>query len=301
MKLNEKLIYAPGFADLHVHSSRSDALSCWNPEEVLHMAQHCGIAHIAISDHNMLNEDWQKQSDHFGIDVISSTEMSSAYTAGGRLVEPHIVGFRVNPEGPAVQRIAAAHQQSREGYLRAMLDGLRADPEPIDISYEELTARNPQSKHIGRVAIGEIIIKRGFAKDMDEVYHRRLGRESGAPSFVESTEYLKYEPVETVIRAIMDSGGLPILAHLPYYNLTEKQELELLALVKEAAGDQACMETEYTGYDRQTVERLKGLAKYFGMAESTGSDFHGYEGHELKLGSYEIYRELQKKWEKHHG
>ena len=301
MKLNEKLIYAPGFADLHVHSSRSDALSCWSPEEVLHMAQHHGINHVAISDHNMLNENWEKQSEHFGIDVISSTEMSSAYTAGGRLVEPHIVGFRLNPKADAIRKIAEKHQQSREGYLRAMLDGLRADPEPIDISYEELIARNPQSKHIGRVAIGEVIIERGFAKDMDEVYHRRLGRESGAPSFVESTEYLKYEPLETVIRAIMASGGLPILAHLPYYNLTEKQELELLALVKEVAGNQACMETEYTGYDRKTVERLKHLAKYFGMAESAGSDFHGYEGHELKRGSFEIYSKLQQKWEKYHG
>ena len=301
MKLDEKLIYAPGPADLHVHTNRSDALSCWNPEEVILEAKSRGLAHVAISDHNILNEKWKKQSEHFGIDVISSTEMSRAYTADGRLFEPHIVGFRVNPLRSSIRGIAKKHQQCRDGYLNAMLDGLRADPEPIDISYEELKTRNPFSRHIGRVAIGEIIIERGFAKNMEEVYARRLGRESGAPSYVDSTEYLKYESVETVIRAIMESGGLPILAHLPYYNMTEQQELQLLALVKEVAGDQACMETEYTGYDRQTVDRLKHLAKYFGMAESTGSDFHGYEGHVLKQGSFEIYRKLQEKWEKYHG
>lgn len=301
LMLNEKLIYAPGFADLHTHSSRSDALSGWNPEEVILAAKSRGITHIALTDHNLLNEKWYKQSEHFGVDVISSTEMSAAYKAGEKKKEPHIVGFRVDPWAEPIRRIAEKHQQCRDGYLNAMLDGLRACPEHIDISYEELIQRNPYSKHIGRVAIGEIIIERGHAKNMEEVYKRWLGRESGAPSFVESTDYLLYEPVETVIRAIMDSGGLPILAHLPYYGLTEEEERILLGIVKDVAGDQACMETEYSGYDRKTVERLKSLAKYFGMAESTGSDFHGYEGHVLKQGSHKIYRNLQNKWEKYHG
>ena len=301
MKLNEKLIYAPGFCDVHVHTHRSDALSCWSPEKVLLRARDMGINHVAISDHNILNEDWLEQSEKYAIDVISSTEMSSAYIADERLVEPHIVGYRVDPQKAAIRAIVKKHQQSRDIYLNAMLDGLRISPEQINITLEELKKRNPVSQSIGRVHIGEVIIERGRAKDMDEVYKRWLGRESGAPSYVDRTEYLKYENVETVIRAIMDSGGLPIVAHLPYYGMTEAQEMQFLGLVKEVAGDQACMETEYTGYERQTVERLKDLAKYFGMAESTGSDFHGYEGHELKCGSLEIYSKLQEKWEKYHG
>lgn len=302
MKRKETLIYKPGYCDLHVHTHRSDALSMMSPEKVLQMARERGLTHIALSDHNIVNDDWQKQSGEFGIDVISSTEMSSGHTDKGKLFEPHIVGFRVDHQAEPIRSLSQKHQQCRDGYLNAMLDGLRADPyEPIDISYEELIRRNPFSKHIGRVAIGEIIIERGHAKNMEEVYKRRLGRESGAPSFVESTEYLKYETVETVVKAILASGGLPILAHLPYYNMTEQQEIRLLTLVKDVAGEYACMETEYTGYSPETVARLKHLAKYFGMTESTGSDFHGYQGHELKQGSFEIYMGLQKKWEKYHG
>lgn len=300
-KLDEKLIYQPGFADIHVHTNRSDALSCWNPEEVIQQAKRRGITHIALSDHNITNENWRRQSEYFSIDVISSTEMSSAYTDNGILFEPHIVGFRINPKAEPIRSIVQKHKQNRDWYLSAMLDGLRICPEQIVITLEELKNRNLASHSIGRVAIGEIIIERGYAKNMDEVYQRWLGRESGAPSYVDSTRYLNYENTEIVIRGIMDSGGLPIVAHLPYYGMTEQQELEFLGLVKDVAGDQACMETEYTGYDRMTVDRLKRLAKHFGMAESTGSDFHGYEGHVLRQGSYEIYRNLQNKWEKHHG
>jgi len=301
LKLDEKLIYQPGFADIHVHTNHSDALSCWNPEEVILAAKSRGITHIALADHNITNENWWKQSKHFGVDVISSTEMSSAYEDDGILFEPHIVGFRVDPLADAICSIVQKHRQNRDWYLNAMLDGLRICPEAIDISLEELKKRNPASFSIGRAHIGEIIIERDYAKDMDEVYKRWLGQESGAPSYVDRTKYLKYEHVAVVIRGIMDSGGLPIVAHLPYYGMTEAQELKFLGLVKDVAGDQACMETEYTGYDRMTVDRLKRLAKHFGMAESTGSDFHGYEGHELKQGSYEIYRIQQKKWEKYHG
>lgn len=290
-----------GYCDLHVHTHRSDALSVWSPKKVLLRARQLGIKHIALSDHNMLNEDWLSQSLEFGIDVISSTEMSASYTDGGLLFEPHLVGFRVNPQEKEIQRIAKIHQQNRAGYLNAMLDGLRICPEAIDISYEELLEANPNSGHIGRVAIGDIIITRGLAENMDEVYARWLGRESGAPSYVDSKRFLIYENLEAVIRGIMKACGLPIVAHLPYLNMTEEQEYRFLSIVKEIAGDTACMETEYGDYPRQTVERLKRLAKHFGMAESTGSDFHGYKGSNLKCGNPEIYQKLQEKWEKHYG
>lgn len=289
------------FCDLHVHTNRSDALRIWTPEKVLLRAKSLGIMHVAISDHNIVNEEWQEQSLQTGVDVISSTEMSSRLILEENQFEPHIVGFRVNPKAETIRQIVKKHQQSRKGYLMAMLNGLRADPEdPIDISYEELTERNPDSFSIGRVAIGEIIIERKKAKDMQEVYARRLGRESGAPSYVDSKTYLKYENVELVIQAIIQSGGLAIAAHLPYYGMTEEEEYQFLSIVKDTAGHLAGMETEYAGYPKSTVDRLKRLAKYFGMVESTGSDFHGYEGSDLLQGNPEIYKTMQSVWEKYH-
>ena len=252
----------PGFCDLHVHTHRSDALSIWSPEKVLLRARNMGITHVALSDHNMLNEDWRRQSEKYDMDVISSTEMSTELIVDGEKFEAHIVGFRIDPFAEPIRRIAAKHQQNRDRYLNAMLDGLRADPyDPIDISYEELKAKNPHSHHIGRVAIGEIIIERGKAKDMREVYEHRLGRESGAPSYVDSRDFLKYESVETVVNAIIESGGLPIVAHPPY-NMSDKAERILLETVREMAGPLACMETEYGDYPKAEVERLKRLAKY---------------------------------------
>lgn len=291
----------PGYCDLHVHTNRSDAMSIWTPEKVLLRARDMGITHVALADHNIVNEDWMEQSEKCDVDVICSTEMSAELIDDDVKFEPHIVGFRVNPFAEAIRGIAAKHQQSRDSYLTAILDGLRADPyDPIDISLEELKKKNHKSLHIGRVHIGEVIIEKGKAKNMREVYNRYLGKESGAPSYVDSREHLIYEKVEIVVRGIIDSGGLPIVAHPPY-NMTEKAMRTLLGIVKDVAGPLACMETEYGDYTKAEVERLKALAKYYGMTESTGSDFHGYEGLDLKQGSEDIYRTLQDLWEVHCG
>ena len=45
------------FCDLHVHTNRSDALRIWTPENVLLRAKSLGIMHVAISDHNIVNEE----------------------------------------------------------------------------------------------------------------------------------------------------------------------------------------------------------------------------------------------------
>lgn len=299
MNTNMNICRMDGCCDLHVHTNRSDALSQWSPEEVILRARGMGITHLAISDHNMLNADYRQQSEQYGMDVISSAEMSAALEMDGKTFEIHVVGFRIDPENPEVQALAKAHQQDRRPYIEAMLDGLRK--QGIMLTYEDLAERNPASRHLGRVALGQLLIEKGYAASMREVYSKYLGKESKSPSYVYGGDYLRYRQLSDVVEVIRRAGALPILAHLPYYGMTEDQETRLLALFKECAGETACMETEYGNYTDDVVQRLKSLAGRFGMAESTGSDFHGYKGMELKRGDPAIYRALQEKWEKYNG
>ena len=287
-----------GYCDLHVHTNRSDAMSPWSPEAVILRAKSMGITHLGLSDHNVLNEEYMEQSEKYGIDVISSCEFSADEEIDGVVGEYHVIGYRIDPFDPMVQALTERSRQNRDGYLKAMLDGLEL--ENIHLTLEELKEHNPQSHHIGRVAIGEILIERGYAKTMRQVYDAYLGRESGSPAYVPSKQYLKYPPLRDVVHGIIASGGLPILAHIPYYGLDEIRQYKLLKRFQFYARQWACMETEYGEYPPEVVLQQKQLAKTFGFVESTGSDFHGYEGLDLKQGDPGLYEKIQNHWEAVH-
>ncbi len=294
----EDLMKKDGFCDLHVHTNRSDAMSIWTPEKVILRAKSMGITHLALSDHNVTNPDYLEQSEHHGIDVISSAEFSANETIDGVLCEIHVIAYRINPNDPIIMDLVNRVHQNRDEYLKAMLHGLEL--EGIKITLEELKAHNPDSFHIGRVAIGEILIERGYAKTMREVYDRYLGKESGSPAYVPSNRFLKYPPLKEVVFTIVAAGGIPILAHVPYYGLDEIRQYKLLKRFRYCAKHRGGMETEYGDYPPHVVMRQKELAKLFWFVESTGSDFHGYEGLDLKQGSEELYRQIQNHWENFH-
>jgi len=297
MKYND-LMHRDGFCDLHVHTNRSDAMSRWSPEEVILRAKDLGITHLALSDHNMVNPAYLEQSLHYDIDVISSGEFSANEEINGQMYEIHVVGYRIDPEDAQILKLVEQSRQNRDLYLNAMLTGLQQ--EGIQITLEELKEHNPESFHIGRVAIGEILIERGHAKTMREVYDRYLGKESGSPAYAPSGQFLKYPSLRQVVLTIIGAGGLPILAHVPYYGMNDLQEYKLLHHFQWYARRWACMETEHGDYPPEIVEQQKHLVRIMDFVESTGSDFHGYEGLDLKQGSPEIFQKIQKHWEEVH-
>ena len=294
----EELMNKDGYCDLHVHTNRSDAMSMWTPEKVILRAKDLGITHLALSDHNMVNPAYRDQSLHAGIDVISSGEFSANEVIDGKTFEIHVVGYRIDPESPEILKLVEQSRQNRDYYLKAMLKGL--EQEGIYITLEELKERNRASGHIGRVAIGELLIERGYAKNMREVYDRYLGKESGSPAYAPSGLFLKYPRLHEVINAIKIAGGLPILAHVPYYGMTEIQEYKLFTRFYFCTRGFGGLETEYGDYQPEVVMAQKQIAEIFDFAESTGSDFHGYEGLDLKQGSQAIYQKIQKRWNEFH-
>ena len=74
--------------------------------------------------------------------------------------------------------------------------------------------------------------------------------------------------------AVLAAGGVPVLAHLYYYQLSDEENLRLVRYFKELAGDAAAMEVEYGRYPRHIRDRLADMAREYGLMPSAGSDYH---------------------------
>lgn len=265
------------FMDFHCHSTQSDGT--YTPLEVVQMAKEAGIGMLALTDHNILSPDPEQlaQEAGGGITLLRGVEMSCTHAfPSGKTVELHVVVLNYREEAPALQEISR-HNQSldREAYINAIADKLRQHG--IDVgNYRYLRTKYSAIRRIGRMTIAEEMVRRGFVSSVNEAFDRFIGAHGQALAYVPNP--VQFVSLAEVTAAAIQDRGIPILAHLFYYNtLTEPEQEELLALFRELGGPAAAMETEYAKYSRTQRKTLRAFARRFDLGVSAGSDFHGQE------------------------
>ncbi len=84
-----------------------------------------------------------------------------------------------------------------------------------------------------------------------------------------------------MIKYIKEIGAVAVLAH-PFLNLTEDKLIEFLPRAIEAG--LKGMECYYSLYDDNTTKKSLDIAKKISILTSGGSDFHGENKPDIKLG-----------------
>ena len=246
--------------DLHLHTTCSDGTRTL--AEMIQDAKEFGLNAIAITDHNQFALCDPMRADE--LEVIPGAEFSTFYRIqSGRLLEVHV------PK--ELHSVFRKIPLQRKQYLDAIIT--RLNNLGISLSYEELIYNYPDSNQIGRRHIAEILVKKGYAESITEVFDRLIGNRS--PYWVDSTKYMKYMSLESCVRKICEHGGLPILAHPYHYHCTDEEVLELIKVFKEMAGDNpAGLEVYYSKYDQSRRAELLKIAEQFGLYPSAASDRH---------------------------
>jgi predicted metal-dependent phosphoesterase TrpH len=254
------------YIDLHTHSCLSDG--SLTPVELLRAAQEAGIGTLALTDHNA-TADLKPLRDAFpDIRLIQGAEITCRYLDQ----ELHVVALGIDPENAKLRAVLRNNQPDRRPYLSAILEKLRALG--IDVgTYDELQAANPNSRHFGRMQIAKEMQRRGYVSTADEAFDLYMGAHGQRLAYVANP--LKYVTLEEAVEAILDAGGVPVLAHLYYYLLDAEGERALVRRFKELAGEKAAMEVHYAAYTREQRESLAAIADEFGLMHSCASDFHG--------------------------
>ncbi len=254
--------------DLHTHSVFSDG-TC-SPKELLILAKEAGLSAVALTDHNTIAgiKCFLEESKNFDVEAISGVEISSDYEG----TELHILALCIDEKNfKAVNDFLEIPVKRKEESNKLLADRLTENGYTVD--YDKLKSDNPGS--LNRVHFALELIKNGYVNSTKEAFDTVLSEKYG---FYEQP---KRYTVQEVIEFINSVNAVSVLAH-PLLNLSKQGLIDFLPKAKECG--LMAMETRYSKYSREEQKFSTRLAKEFALLESGGSDFHGDNKPDIRIG-----------------
>lgn len=279
--------------DLHVHSNKSDGT--YAPSDLVTLALSKGLAAFALTDHDTtegideaLAAAAAARAGGAEIEVIPGIEFSTEYEGK----DIHIVGIDIDYKGAAFQTYLKDFQESRDNRNRKMC--LKLAEHGVDITYEQLCTEFP-GRVLTRAHYATFLLQHGYVKSMSEAFDRYVG--DRAPCFLPRE---KVTPAQAV-SLILQSGGIPILAHPILYHMSDARLEKLVVSLKEAG--LVGIEAIYSTYNSAEERQIRKLATKYDLCISGGSDFHGGTKPGLEMGNgygklfvpYEVLEKLRAK------
>ena len=259
------------YIDLHCHTNCSDGVL--SHQELIDRARSAGIRILGISDHNYTEDLSDLRKVNPDMVLLQSAEFSCRYLdSANQDHELHIIGAGIDPNNKLIKEVLSKNEPDRRPYIDQILHRLRQLG--IDIgTYDDIKARFPDTHHVGRMQIAKVMTEMNFVNNVDAAFDKYIGAFGERLAYVENP--LQYASLEDVVAAILDAGGVPILCHLHYYRLDEKENHRLVKHFKDLAGDKAAMEVYYSRYSTSERYILLQLCLEYGVMISAGSDYHG--------------------------
>ncbi len=253
---------AHGVIDLHLHTVVSDGTD--SPPELLKAVRAAGITLFSVTDHDAIKcgrsipKLLRPQDPAF----LPGAEFSCR--DGER--KYHILGYGYDPAGEAIGQLAEHGHALRMKKVRGRLEFLEKEfgfTFPREELDRLLALDNPGKPHIAN-----LMVKHGYAETKEKAIRGYIDR------LRFRSEYLS--PGEA-IRGILESGGIPVLAHPAFGDgdqLIRGQELEERVRRLMDFG-LAGLECFYSGFSPQLREETLDLAVRYGLYVTCGSDYHG--------------------------
>jgi predicted metal-dependent phosphoesterase TrpH len=257
--------------DLHVHSTASDGVL--SPSEVVCLALEQGLTAIALTDHDTVSGVAEALRAAAGstLEVIPGVEINSE----GEWGDLHFLGYYVDCHNGALNERLQVVRDARLGRAYAMVKRLGELGLPVEWEHVRALA---SGESVGRPHVARALLERGYVQTLQEAFDRYIGNDG--PAYVPR---LRLSPPE-VIAAIVDSGGVPVLAHPAYSGAA------VIAHIPEfVAHGLRGLEVYYPSHTPEEIEALLRLCRQFGLLTTGGSDFHGPgHGEGAYLGSVEV-------------
>ena len=255
------------YCDLHTHSVYSDGT--YTPEQLLREAEEKKLAAIALTDHNTVNGLPDFLAVNSRVEAVPGVEFSTDYNG----IELHILALYLKTEYfPQVTALMEDYHRRKDQSNADLVMALNRAGYQID--YDKIKASTLEG-HVNRALIAAELTAMGYTESIKAAFKQLLQPKHGY-----------YNPPrrstpEEILEIIRQLGAVSVLAH-PYLNL--KQE-ELTVFLEQATkqGLQG-MEVYYSTYDEATTALALDTAAAFGLKKSGGSDFHGTNKPDIRLG-----------------
>ncbi len=257
--------------DLHCHSTASDGTL--PPREVVQLARESNLSALSLTDHDTIAgiADASDEARKLGIDFLPGIEISAEFPAPGTL---HILGYGIDPTSPSLVALTAELIAARDARNPIIVEKLNELGVSVSMREWEDEAKGGV---LGRPQLAAVLVRKGYVSSIKNAFDKYLGQR--APAYVDK-ERLK--PREAIAR-ISAARGLAVLAHP--VQLRAQNDAQLETFVKNLV-DQglAGIEVIHSDHDAQAVEKMSRLAERFGLLKTGGSDFHGTNKKDIRLG-----------------
>lgn len=248
--------------DLHTHTTASDGQ--YSPKELVYKAADKGISVLAITDHDTidgLNEGAEACKEK-GITFVPGIEINIQRPN----CEFHLLGLGLNIEkisdslNSIIKNLIDSRQERNEYIVEQM------KKQGIHTSVEEIQKDFP-GQVLGRPHFAAWLESKHYVKNRQAAFDKFLAR--GRPWYVERAG----ADLDQSIKAIYESGGVPVIAHpLSLYLSWSKLEPVLIDFHERGIMGMECF---HPGARVTECLRLEELARKIGCFVTAGSDFHG--------------------------
>lgn len=255
--------------DLHTHSYYSDG-TC-SPAQLVAQAQDMGLHAIALCDHNTVEglPAFMAAGENSTVETVPGIELSTEYNG----TELHVLALFIQPAhyGP-ITALLEEFRLCKEQSNIQLTEALRRAG--LDIDYSRIRAE--AEGYVNRAVIGAELTRKGYTASVQEAFRKYLDPVRGF--------YIPPKRLDTLdaIGFVKELGAVAVLAH-PFLNLEETRLRQFL--FKAVACGLDGMEILYSRYDSRTTELSRKIAEEFGILPSGGSDFHGRNKPDIRLGT----------------
>ena len=265
--------------DLHIHSVISDGTD--TPEEILSKVRAAGIGLFSVTDHDAVKA-CPLIKRKLGEDdplFLSGVELSCKDELG----KYHILGYGYDENARMINDLVETGHRLRIEKLGKRLDLLKSlfgfsfSKEDVDSLYAR---DNPGKPHLAN-----LMVQYGFAKDKEEAFSSYLSHLHVSSVYVHPAE---------AVTAILQSGGIPILAHPSYGSgeeliVGEAMEARLKRLI--GFGIKG-VEAFYSRFSDEMQNEILSLAEKYDLYVTAGSDYHG-KNKKVRLGENKLPDAMQ--------
>ncbi len=256
------------FADLHLHTNFSDGT--YTPEELAGHAQRCGLAAVALTDHDTV-EGCARMAvacAERGIEFIPAAEL----TAELDHIELHILAYFLDTSHARLLAELAKYQLVRQNRIREMCAKLNKLGVPLAA---ESVFAIANCKAPGRPHVGRALVQAGYCATLDEAFDRYLKKHR--PAWVPKTKIHSFD----AIKLIHEAGGLAVMAH-PGLNRTDDIIPDLVTAGLDG------IECFHSRHSTAACEHYVLIAEHHNLLVTGGSDCHGMNKGKPLIGTLRI-------------
>jgi len=255
--------------DLHSHSTFSDG--SLTPAELARRAHDGGLTALALTDHDTTDgiPEFLNACGEYGLVGVPGVEISVDVPKGTM----HLLGYFIDCKNSSLETVLKrirSGRVERNDEIVAKLRGLG-----FNITIDDVKTFASEDV-VGRPHFAMAMVKKGYVASKEAAFNLYLGK--GKPAYAERYRMSELDSMG----AILDAGGVPVLAHPSTMDLGRK---DLKKCVEELAGKGLKgIEVYYSEHNVDQVEEYEALAKEFGLVATGGSDFHGQLNPKIELG-----------------